>query len=553
MFRMRQYLVFFFVITLLFFMFIRLFYLQVIKFERFSELAAGQHNTVLKLEPRRGTIFDRYMEPMAINLDAPSVYCDSRSVKDKEFASSALSEVLDVDRAVILDRLSRDKAFVWLKRKVSPEVARKVKKLDISGIHFITESERNYASEDMASHIIGFVGIDNDGLEGLEMMFDEKLKGKPGLRHLVRDAKRRTVLFIERDSIPPQNGYNLVLTVDSVIQHITEEELKKTVKKFNAESASCVVMEPSTGKILALANYPAYNLNEFSEVPKDVIKNNAISSVFEPGSVFKVVTASAALNEGKVELGDKFDCEMGEYVVGGRILHDYHSYGTLSFVDVIAKSSNIGTVKVAQRLGEKKLYDYVQRFGFGQETGVDLPGELGGISRPPEVWSRSDITTIPIGQGIAVTPLQLASAISVIANGGYLMKPYIVERITTWDGEVQKEFEPVTRRKVLEEETCTKMKGILRKVVTDGTGKKASSKTFETCGKTGTAQMVSPEGGYYPDKYYATFIGFAPMDAPKVSIIVTVRDPHPIHFGGSVAAPAFREIAERALQYLGTN
>ncbi|NQT33288.1 MAG: penicillin-binding protein 2, partial [Candidatus Omnitrophica bacterium] len=401
MYRTRQYFVFFAFMSILLFLFARLFCLQVIDYSKFSDMASEQHNKILKIEPRRGTIFDRFMEPLAINLDAPSVYCDPRAVKDKERTSGILAEILRMDRSVLLDRVSRDKAFVWIKRKVDPETAEKIKKHDLSGIHFLTESKRKYSNDNMAAHVIGFVGIDNDGLEGLEFLLDDKLKGKPGWRHLVRDARMRTVLFNEEDSMPAQNGYNLVLTIDSVIQFIVEEELQWMVDKFNAKRGSVIVMDPYSGRILALANYPDYDLNKYFDAPRDFMKDSAVASVYEPGSVFKIVTASAALNEEAVEMDTSIFCENGEFRTRGRILHDYHPYGRLIFTDVIVKSSNIGTVKVAQELGKKTVYDYVERFGFGRKTGIDLPGEVGGISRHPSKWSRSDITTIPIGQGIA--------------------------------------------------------------------------------------------------------------------------------------------------------
>ncbi len=553
MFRARQYLVFFFLVSLLSALFTRLFYLQVLSYDRFSEMAALQHTSVLKVEPRRGTIFDRYMEPLAINLDAPSIYCDPRSITDKEHLSRVLSQILEVDQPALSAKLSRDKAFVWVQRKVDKRLAKTIEQESLEGVHFIPESERNYSNDNMASHVLGFAGMDNEGLEGLELLFDEKLKGEAGWRHLIKDARRKTVLFNERESIPPKNGYNLVLTIDSIIQYIVEEELEAMAQKFHASSASVVVMDPFSGEILAMANWPNYDLNAFSETPRYLMKNSAVASIYEPGSVFKIVTASAALNEKRISPTDRIYCENGEYKVGGRILHDFHRYGDLSFSEVISKSSNIGTVKVAEKLGKDKVYEYIKKFGFGEKTEIDLPGEVAGISRPPSVWSKSDITTIPIGQGIAVTPLQLACAISTIANGGYLMKPYIVDRITTWEGGVYKKFEPETKRRVLSEEASREMQDILHEVVTSGTGKRAASKLYDVCGKTGTAQMVNPAGGYYPDKYYATFIGFAPKDFPRISIVVTAGDPHPNHFGGTVAGPAFKNIAERTLKYLDSN
>ncbi|MEA3489138.1 MAG: penicillin-binding protein 2 [Candidatus Omnitrophota bacterium] len=552
MFRIRRFLVFFFLIAFLTALLVRLFYLQVLRFHNFSEMASEQHNQVRRIEPRRGTIFDRNMEPLAINLDTPSVYCDPREVRDKERAAELLSRVLNMDSRVLSERLKRDKAFIWVKRKVSVSEEEEVRKLGIKGVYLVNESKRNYSSESMASHVIGFAGIDNEGLEGIELMFDADLRGQPGWRRLLRDARMRTVLYNERESIPPQNGCNLVLTIDSVIQYIVEDELERMVKKYHASGASAIVMDPSTGKILAMANYPDHDLNSYRDTPRELIKNAAISSVYEPGSVFKIVTASAALDEKAVELDDTIHCGNGEYRSGGRILHDYHGYGKLSFLEVIAKSSNIGTVKVAQELGSEKVYEYIRKFGFGEKTGIDLPGEISGLSRPPGIWSRSDITTIPIGQGIAVTPIQLACAVSVISNGGYLMRPYIVDRITSWDGRVLRTFEPLARRRVLSGETCGKMKDIMRNVVTIGTGRRARSRFYDTCGKTGTAQMVNPEGGYYPDKYHATFIGFAPMEEPAISVVVTAHDPHPVYFGGSVAGPTFRKIVERSLQYMGS-
>ncbi|MDP8299000.1 MAG: penicillin-binding protein 2 [Candidatus Tantalella remota] len=551
MFRARQYLLFFLLIAALVSLLIRLFFLQVLQFDNFAEMAQDQHNKVLKVEARRGTIFDRRKEPLAINLDVLSVYADPRSIKQKETTAEILGGILNLDKAGLQKKLGRDKSFIWIKRKIDEDSVREIRAEKLTGVHFLTESRRSYPSDNTASHIVGFAGMDNNGLEGLEMVFDDKLKGTPGWRHLVRDAKRRTVMFNDAKSVPAENGHNLLLTIDGVIQYVAEEEIRKMAVKYNASGATAVVMDPHTGEILAMASYPDYDLNDFSNTPRDIMKNSAVSSIYEPGSVFKIVAASAALNEGTVQLEDEFDCENGEYRVGGRVLHDYHSYGNLSFIDVIAKSSNIGTVKVAQDLGEDKLYEYIEGFGFGSKTGIDLPGEVAGISRPPSRWSRSDITTIPMGQGIAVTPVQLASAISVIANGGYLMKPYVVDSVTNWEGDVIESFGPVQKRKVLDEETCDKMIKILRRVVTDGTGRRAKSRKYAVCGKTGTAQMVNPAGGYYDNKYYATFIGFAPEEDPRICVVVIARDPHPVYFGGSVAGPAFRRIAERTLQYLG--
>ncbi|MDD4956652.1 MAG: penicillin-binding protein 2 [Candidatus Omnitrophica bacterium] len=532
---------------------LRLFQLQVVDTDKFSELADNQHNRIVKVEPRRGTIFDRHMDPLAINLDAPSIFCDPKFVKDPEHTARVLSEILGLDQGTILSRVTRSGRFSWLSRKVDRDVSENIKRAGLPGIHICIESKRNYPNDSMACHVLGFAGMDNAGLEGVERLFDADLRGEPGYSHMIKDARRNTVLLKEDESIPPKNGHNIILTIDAVIQYITEEELKSGVNRSKASSGTVIVMDPYSGRILALANYPGYDLNLSGQTPRDIMKNDAVSSVFEPGSVFKVVTASAVLNEGKISPDDMFDCENGEYAVGGRILHDYHAYGKLSFSDVIAKSSNIGTVKAAHELGKEKLYDYTRLFGFGENTGVDLPGEVAGINRAPATWSKSDITTIPIGQGIAVTPMQLACAISAIANGGKLMEPYIVDRVTTWEGGEVRKNVPRVKKRVLSEETSKEMKKILNRVVTDGTGKKAASKFFSSCGKTGTAQMVNPAGGYYDNKYNATFIGFAPMEDPVISIVVVVKDPQPVHFGGSVAGPVFKNISERTMQYIWSN
>jgi cell division protein FtsI (penicillin-binding protein 3) len=553
MFRARQYAIFVVLLAVFLTLFFRLVYLQVFNHEKFKEMAEEQHNTVYRIAPLRGMISDRFGEPLAINLDTPSIYANPRIMDDKEATANKLARILDVDKGVLIERFRRDKAFVWVKRWVAPQAAERVKKLKLQGIYLIAESKRHYPNDAMAAHIVGFAGLDNTGLEGIELFHDSKLRGEPGFRYVVRDARSKPILFDEKSSVPAQNGLNIVLTVDSVIQYIAEEELDAMVKKFKASGASIIVMEPSTGKILAMASYPRYDLNNFSGVPAAAKKNAAISSVFEPGSVFKIIAASAALNEGVCTPDEKFNCENGSYRIGGRILSDYHSYGELTFSKVISKSSNIGTAKIARKLGKKKFCEYIQKFGFGKMNGIDLPGEVSGIYRSPSGWTPSDMTTIPIGQGIAVTPLQLACAVSVIANGGNLMRPYVVDHITSWEGGIVRENRPLVRRRVLKEETCREMQTILADVVKNGTGRRARSEVYTMCGKTGTAQMVNKEGGYYKDKYDATFIGFAPKENPKISIVVTARDPHPSHFGGTVAAPAFKNIAEKTLEYLETN
>ncbi len=551
MLKSRRYLVIFIFAGLFFFLFVRLFCIQVVDRKRYSALADTQHNTTVAIEPRRGTIFDRYMDTLALNMDVYSVFCDPRVIRDRSAMARILSEELNIDSERLEARLDSDRAFIWVKRKIDRDTYIRLREMKLTGVHFRPESRRKYPNEIMASHLLGFTGIDNDGLEGLELFYDKELRGRPGRRHITRDARMRAVLRKDALSIPAHNGNNLVLTIDSVIQYIVEEELAAMMDRSNAQGGTIVVMEPSTGKILALAGRPAYDPNEISRADPATFRNPVVSEVYEPGSVFKIVAASAVLEESTMSLSDTVHCGNGQFQVGGRLLRDFRPHGELSFEDVIAVSSNIGIVKAAIELGEKKLFEYIRDFGFGEVTGIDLPGEVSGISRHPRVWSRSDITTIPMGQGIAVTSIQLASAVSVIANEGVLMRPYITDEITTWEGVVIKKTDPVKKRRVISEKTSEKMKRALRKVVTDGTGRRAFSRRYVTCGKTGTAQMASPEGGYYSDRYYAAFIGFAPLDVPAISVVVVARDPRPDYFGGTVAAPVFRRITERVLEYLG--
>ncbi len=401
----------------------------------------------------------------------------------------------------------------------------------------------------MASQVIGFAGLDNVGLEGLELYRDAYLKGQPGFALFFRDARQKK-LDIWEDMLAPHDGYNLVLTIDEVIQYIAERELDKAYKAYHAKGASIIVMDPHTGAILALANRPTFDLNEYKETNKDQMRNRAICDLFEPGSVFKIVTASAALEEKKVSEEDKFFCENGAYKVGSHILHDHTSHGTLTFRQVIEQSSNIGTVKIAQILGPETLYRYIKLFGFGSKLGVDMLGEISGIVREPRLWSKISIAAVPIGQEVGATDVQLIAAISVIANGGQLMRPYVVQEIRDKHGEIIKKFSPVMIRKVISLDTAARVKKILTGVIEEGTGKMAKIEGFTAAGKTGTAQKLEDNGTYSHSKFVASFIGFAPAENPAIAIVVTVDEPHPAYFGGVVAAPVFKNVAADTLKYL---
>jgi len=544
-------------VFLIFFIFLllcvgRLFFIQFFRSDYLTSVAKKQHNQLVELEPRRGTIYDCNLKAQAFNMSMESLYAEPNIVKNKEGLASQLSSILGLDRDYLLDRLNRKKSFIWLARKLPPDKTEKVKALKAKGLGFMRETKRIYPNSYLGSHLIGFSGMDNVGLEGIERSFDRYLKGSAGWAIFLRDARLKKLDIWEK-MVLPQDGLDMVLTIDEVIQYIAERELDKAFKKYNARGASIVVMDPHTGRILAMANRPTYDLNDHSNVSKDTIRNRAICDLFEPGSVFKIVTASAALEEKRVSEEDVFFCENGAYRVGGRILHDHTSHGNLTFKQVIEESSNIGTVKVAQILGADIIYRYIRSFGFGSKTGIDLSGEISGMISPVRYWSKTSITAIPIGQEVGVTALQLASAISVIANGGQLMKPYVIDSVRDNQGRLVKQNKPVLVRKVISLDTAMRIKKILTGVVEEGTGKLGKVQGFSAAGKTGTAQKLEPNGSYSHSKFVASFIGFAPAEDPLLTIVVMVDEPHPYYFGGVVAAPVFQKVAGDVIRYLKGN
>jgi len=431
----RLYLVFLFFILSLSFLLTRLAYVQIFRSPHLKTLASGQHKIFTEIQPKRGNIFDRNLKELAVNTVSYSIFA-TNEFSNEEQAQDKIASILNLNKDYLARKLDSEKNFIWLKRKVSPEISEEIKKLNISGIGQLKEYKRLYANGSLASHLIGFTDIDNKGLEGIELYYNSYLSGIKGWRLAQRDAKRREVICWGYKTIKPCDGYNLVLTIDSVVQNIAESHLRKAARKHRATSATVIVMDPKSGEILALCNYPDYNLNNFQDYEASLRRNLALTDVFEPGSSFKFVTAAAALEENQVKPEDKIFCEKGQYRIGRRLLHDYRPHGELSFKEVIEHSSNIGTVKVAQSLGKELLYKYIRDFGFGSLTGIGLSGEVKGIIRSPDRWSGISITSVPMGQEVAVTPLQLICAISSVANDGVLVRPKIVKSIQRKDGEV---------------------------------------------------------------------------------------------------------------------
>jgi len=528
----------------------RLVHVQILGHASFRQMADRQSERTIKLDPRRGPILDRNGHNLAVSVDATSLYAVPSDVVDPEGTATALARILGMDsddQARLLGRLRRDKAFVWVERKVSPNQARAVRDLDLDGIGFLTENRRYYPKRELASQVLGYVGLDNKGMSGIEYSFDSTISGHAAKVVVRTDARRRPVGHVEK---PSTEGQTVVLTLDETIQYVAESELERAMRETGAASGMVVVLEPRTGEILALSNRPTFNPNRFTAYSGEHWKDRAVVDAYEPGSIFKIITAAAALQEQVVNPDEVIDCGHGFILIGQQRINDHKVYDRLTFRDVIAKSSDIGTIRVAQRLGREQLYRYVSQFGFGVPTGVDLPGESRGILRPTSEWSALSLASISFGQEIAVTGLQMASAVAVVANGGYLMRPLVVRQIED-HGRVVKEWKPYAVRRVLEPQTVDTLTELMKEVVRSGTGRHAAVPGYVVAGKTGTAQKVDATGSYNMVDHVASFVGFVPASHPALVILVSLDRPRGTYNqGGDVAAPVFARIAEQALRHL---
>lgn len=513
-------------------------------------LAHRQHYLTIDVPPLRGPITDRNGKEFVTNLKIPSIYAVPRSLKNEERAelSRKIAKILGLDPKWVMERLTRDKAFVWLKRRVTFEEADKIRKLECPELGILEEYKRFYPQGAMLAQVLGFSTVDNQGVEGIERSMDGDLRGKPGKRVTQRDALGREIKAFEIRSLPVIDGNRIVLTIDQHLQYLTEKALEKAFKQWKAKGAWAVVMNPRTGEILAMANQPGFDPNHYAKVGADAKRNRAITDMYEPGSVFKIVAASGALNEGVVTPETTFFCENGKWNYGYKVLRDVHPYGVLPMTEVIVKSSNIGTVKIGLKMGASKFQNYVKGFGFGTWTGIDLAGEAPGYTRPPSQWSKTSPYNIPMGQEVMVTSIQMVAAMSVIANGGYLVRPYIVSKVQDPAGVTIKEKKPLIRQRVIKPETAATMREILTQVVERGTGTKAKIPDVRVGGKTGTGQKILPGGkGYSHDAFMSSFIGFAPADNPLYAMVVVLDEARPLYYGGTVAAPVFKEVMEAAL------
>jgi cell division protein FtsI/penicillin-binding protein 2 len=544
--------IFLFILFIIFYFLLiyRLYNIQVVQNNKFKKIAQQEHLTSFSIKGERGNIYDRNLKKLALNIEVESLFAIPSKIKKPREAAQKISSILDLKTKNILDKLSEKKSFVWIKRKLEDTEAKKIKNLNLEGLYFLNESKRYYPKKYLASNLMGFVGIDNQGLEGLEAFFDKDLKGLPGLVVLERDALGGKVPLSIKEPTTYQDGHSIVLTIDEVIQYITEEALDKAFQKSEAKAGIAIVVEPKTGEILAMANRPSYDPNYFNKYCRDFWRNRAVTDAYEPGSTFKVVTIATALEEKVTKLSDQFYCK-GWIKYHGHIFHDIHIHGSQNLTDIVKNSCNVGVIQVGTRLDEKAFERSIRRFGFGALTEINLPGEVEGLVRNSKNWSKISLASISIGQEISVTPIQLIMAISAVANRGTLMKPMIVKEILDSEQNRVKVFKPKPIRQVVSVDTASTMTKILEEVVSNGTGTRAKLSGYRVAGKTGTAQKFDFSiGKYSKDKYSSWFVGYVPAENPKIAILVLLDEPKGSYYGGTVAAPVFKEIASKVLPYL---
>lgn len=545
--RKRVMRLFLIVVFLMLSLFLRLVWVQVISGDEFATRALNQRLRETTAEPKRGIIYDRSGKTeLAKSITAETVVATPAEIKDPVKTAKVLAECLAMSEQEVYQRITRKVSSVYLKRKVSDETAEKIKKLDLPGISFTPETRRNYPYGELAAHLIGFAGIDSQGLDGIEMTYDHYLRGVPGRIAVERDARNRELPNGIQKYIKPQDGYNVLLTIDHHVQYIAERELDSALTKIKADGGSVIVMNPKTGEILALANRPTYNPNEFNKYAPSFWRNIAVSNTYEPGSTFKVVTAVAALEEGIVGVNDHFFCN-GAIKVADATIRCWKDggHGSQTFAEVVENSCNPGFVQIGQRLGAETFYKYIDAFGFGKKTGISLPGEATGIRYQLKNIGPVELATMSFGHSIGVTPIQLITAVSAVANDGLLLRPQLVKQIQSSTGEVIKTFEPEPIRQIVSKETAQLARQLLGDVVAEGTGQNAQVEGYDIGGKTGTAQR------YGKRAYDTSFIGFVPVDDPQLVILVVLYNvtSYP-HFGSQTAAPIFQKVARNVLRDL---
>ena len=531
-----------------FFILIRLVQLQIFEHRSFAQIAAQRQQVTRSILAPRGVIYDSHMDELATSVTVSTAVAEPRKMKDIPLAAQNLASILEMDPQELTSRMMDParQAFMIVKRRIDPEAEKHIESLGIDGVYFVDESMRAYPNRELASHTLGFVNMNGDGGAGIELQYDKELKGKEGLFSFDIDAYRRS--FRINVDKPPVQGHSLVLSIDKSIQYIADRELAAGVEKARARAGTAIVMESATGRILALSNYPQFNCNTYNTYEPDLWRNRAVSDLFEPGSTFKVVVATAALDAGLTRRNELIDCQMGSITIGGHVFHDHRAYGLLSFSQILEFSSNVGAAKLGLRLGQQGLYESLRNFGFGSKSGVDLPGEISGLVRDWRDWSGLSIGAISFGQEVGVTSIQILTAINAIANGGYRVRPSIVDRIIDEKGDLISVRTP-ERVRLMSPQTAEAVCDAFEGVILRGTGRLAALDGYRAAGKTGTAQKIV-EGQYSNNRYVASFIGFAPLPRTRITVLVQIDEPRGIHYGGDVCAPVFKRIAQETLMQL---
>jgi cell division protein FtsI (penicillin-binding protein 3) len=533
---------------------VRAFSLQLVGDKRVGRLETAQADRRIVLSPARGTIFDSTGKPLAVDLQLPSIFADPALVKDEFGTARKLSKVLHLSPKEILSKIkAKKKRFVWLARKTTPTVKKQIESLDLPGIRVVEEAARIYPERHLASQVLGVVGVDGEGLEGIERYYDKFLRTKNLVVQAQKDAKGRSIFSVETELVEPAAGANLHLTIDSVIQHMTETELVAAAREKGAKHAMAVVMDPESGNILAMASYPPLNPNRLDKADHEDFRNRPVEELFEPGSTFKVFSLAAALESGWLNPNRSFLCKKGSVKLNGKVIRTHEEHDWLTPKGILKFSDNIGSSQVALSIGKKKLYDGLRIFGFGLPTGVDFPGEVSGAFKKPDGWKDIDLANVSFGQGVGVTGVQLVSALSMIANGGYPVVPHIVSKAVFPDGHELSMRQPRASSPTISGRTVSLLTEWMESVTdTDGTGAMARIEGYRVAGKTGTAQKIDPDTRTYSTrKVISSFLGFAPASNPKLAALFLFDEPAKADYGGQLAAPVFRTVIEGALNYLG--
>ena len=525
-------------------------YLQVFFGPSLAEKASDQYEKTVQTHGKRGSIFDTRMREIAVSIETLSLAAYPRKIQNPRQTAQAIARILKVKSKGIAQKLKSRRSFVWIKRQITPKQAQALKALHIEGLEFLPEHSRYYPNRTMAAQLVGFTGIDGNGLEGIEYQFDAELAGRKGIATVLKDAFGRG-FETEDDLTANMSGNNVVLAIDGAIQHLAEKALQQAVEGHKAKSGIAVVMAPASGDVLALAHVPLFNPNAFSDYSREVRRNRAITDAFEPGSTMKLFSVAAALDSGVFSPHTIFFCENGKYRIGSNTVHDTKKHGWLSIQRIVKYSSNIGAVKIGEAIGGDTLHKALQRFGFGRPTGIESPGETKGSLGANKKWTTFDVAAISFGHGVSVSAVQLTSAVAAIANQGQQMKPRVVLKITDARGRSVRTFPPQSAGQTISPQTAAAITRMMEMVLTEGgTGVKAALEGYSACGKTGTAQKINKDGSYAKDRYIASFAGFTPVENPRLAILVMIDEPQGDYYGGTVAAPVFREIAQSALGYL---